>query len=652
MQLQHRTRPSVLSISILLLVLIGGLALPLGETGSNGRERQEWRFHGRDAGGTRYSPLKQITRENVSRLEVAWTYRTRELEYGNAEARASFSATPLMIDGVVYLSTPSSRVIALDAETGRELWIFDPQEKAGKRQFYSHRGVSWWEGPAAGGSGFDRRILTGTVDGRLFALDAGTGRPRPDFGTAGFVDLVGEPADGVDPVVWRRYRVSSPPAIYRDLVIVGSSTIEYPAEGPPGDVRAFDVRTGRHVWTFHTVPPPGEVGHETWEGDSWKNRSGTNVWTTMSVDVENGLVFLPIGSPAYDFYGGDRKGKNLFGNSLVAVEAATGKLVWYYQMVHHDLWDYDLAAQPILTSVRRDGKDIPAVVQLTKMGLTFVLHRLTGELLFPVEHRPVPASTVPGEHAWPTQPFPVKPPPLSRTSMSRADINRLTPEAQRECTALFGRVVHQGLYVPPGLELTLNFPGTLGGANWSGGAVDQSTGLLYVNVNEEGALGHLAPQPPDAPLPFRRTGPFGEYGRFRTREQGWPCQQPPWGVLHAVNLNDGDIAWSVPLGVDDELAARGVPTTGTQNLGGAIVTAGGLVFIGASSDRRFRAFDAATGRQLWEAQLEAGAHATPMTFEGPKTGRQFVVIAAGGGGFLRELSATLSDTLVAFALRP
>jgi quinoprotein glucose dehydrogenase len=600
----------------------------------------DWRSYGRDPGGTRFSPLTEIDRGNVGRLHRAWTYHTGDLDPRPSVQPAAFECTPLAVDGVLYVSTPSGRVIALDGDTGREVWTFQPPPRrpgaAAPRG--PHRGVSYWESR----DGRDRRILYGTPDGRLVALDAGTGRLRTDFGDGGMVDLRSGVADD-----WPHAElgVSSPPAIYRDLAITGSHLQEYPALGPAGDVRAYDVRSGALVWRFHTVPRPGEPGHDTWEGESWKERSGANVWSLISVDVERGLVFLPVGSAAYDFYGGDRKGANLFANSLVALDAATGAVRWRFQTVHHDLWDYDLPAQPALVVVRRDGREVPAVVQVTKTGFVFVLDRTTGQPLLPVEERPVPASTVAGEAASPTQPVPLRPPPLARQSITRGEISTVTPEANRYCTELFDSARAGPLFTPPGLTLTLTFPGTLGGANWSGAAFDPARRRLYVNVNEVGALGGLQPLAPGAPLPYRRAGSGGEYARFWD-ENRWPCQQPPWGTLNAVDLDLGAIAWTVPLGVVDALAARGLPPTGTPSLGGAIATAGGLVFIGGTNDGRFRAFDADTGRELWSDRLEASGHATPMTYRG-HGGRQYVVIAAGGGGYL---SRTTSDVVAAYAL--
>lgn len=549
---------------------------------------------------------------------------------------APFESTPLVIDGLLYFSTPSNRVIALDAENGKEIWQFDPQAgQPGPRQFFQHRGVAYWQSKNAD----DRRILFGTLDGRLMALDAKTGKPCLDFGKGGTVNLRAGVADAFPDA---EYSVTSPPAIYDDLVITGAAVPEYPSVGPGGVVRAFDVRSGKLVWTFHTIPRPGEAGHETWQEDAWQNRTGANVWSIMSVDTERGLIFLPVGSASYDFYGADRKGMDLFANSLVALEAATGKLRWYFQMVHHDIWDYDMPAQPVLITVRRNGREIPAVAQVTKMGFVFILDRPTGKPLFPVEERPVPESNVPGEAAWPTQPFPLKPPPLVRQTFREADISEVTKESHQYCADLSHSLKTRGMYTPYGLELTLVMPGTLGGGNWSGGSFDGASGYLFVNTNEFGAVGRMLPQADGAPEKYRRGSKDGEYARFWDQDQ-WPCQKPPWGTLNAVDVNQGEIVWKVPLGSMGRLQEK----TGAPNLGGSIVTAGGLVFIGATMDSRFRAFDAKTGEQLWSTELEASAHATPITYLGKTRGKQFVVIAAGGGGYFK---GNVSDVLAGFAL--
>jgi len=615
------------SAAALLLLLV-----PCGGWG------QEWRFYGGNARGTRFSSLQQINRQNVGALKRAWTYHTGEVNRSNETDRhhiAPFETTPLVVDGMLYLSTPSNRVIALDPETGKEIWQFDPQAGRAERTFFQHRGVAYWQSE----KGDDRRILYGTFDGRMICLEAKTGKTCHGFGTNGVVNLRAGVADEFPDT---EYAVTSPPALYKDLVITGGAVPEYPSKGPSGAVRAFDVRTGKLVWTFHTIPGPGEAGHETWAEEAWKGRTGANVWSTMSVDAERGLVFLPIGSPSYDFYGGDRKGQDLFANSLVALQASTGRLIWYFQMVHHDLWDYDMPAQPTLITLRRNGESIPAVAQVTKMGSVFIFDRVTGKPLFSVEERPVPKSNVPGEAAWPTQPFPSKPPALVRQQLNETDISPVSAESHRHCAELFHSLETRGMYTPYGLKQTLVMPGTLGGATWSGGSFDPELGYLFVNVNELGAVGAMEPQPAGAPVAYRRGSKEGEYARFWDQNQ-WPCQKPPWGTLNAVDVNKGEIVWKVLLGVVDGLNME----TGSPNLGGSVATAGGLVFIGAAADSRFRAFDSRTGKQLWVAELAASAHAAPVTYIGNKSGKQFVVIAAGGGGYFRGKT---SDEIVAFAL--
>ena len=628
---------------ILLLLVLSSIIL------ANSRSIDptfEWPSYGHDPGGMRYSPLKQINPSNVSRLTRIWTYHTGETLTTPSEKHRpeAFECTPLVVDGVMYLSTPFNRVIALEAETGKEIWQFDPEsDTAGKRRLRGqHRGVAFWSAGNSSGR-TERRILFGTHDGRLIALDAVTGKPCLDFGRQGSVNLREGAADA-----WpdAHYGITSPPAIYKDLVITGAAVPEAPSRGPSGLIRAFDVSTGKLVWRFHPVPPPGEFGNDTWAGDSWKDRTGVNVWSVMSVDSERGMVFLPVGSPAYDFYGGDRKGDNLFGNSLVALDAATGKRLWHYQLVHHDVWDYDLPAQPNLVTVRQNGRAIPAVAQVTKMGLVFLFDRVSGKPLFPIEERPAPQSEVPGEVTSPTQPIPVRPPALSRSTFTRDDLTNITPELRKSCSELLDLLVlPKGRYTPAGLDLTLMFPGTLGGATWSGASFDPSSGYLYVNTNEIGTIGMLKRQPDGSPLAFRRRSQWGEYARFW--HDNYPCQQPPWGLLTAIDLNKGELVWRVPLGVVDALQERGIPQTGTPSLGGSIVTAGGLVFIAGTNDSRFRAFDARTGKELWVAHLEASGHATPITFLGQKTKRQFVAIAAGGGGYFSTITA---DVLAAYAL--
>jgi len=613
-----------------LLLSLGFLLLMIPRSSG-----QAWPHYGADPGGTRYSPLDQINRENVKRLSVAWTYHTGDMSDGTIyPTRSAFECTPIVIDRVMYISTPFSRVIALDAESGKEIWSFDPKiEKKGPYSLFVNRGVSFWR------RGEDKRIFLGTLDGRLFALSAADGKLVKTFGDNGVIDLRAGFAERYPD---RHYGVTSPPLIYRDLVVTGSAVSDGEPQGPSGDVRAFDARTGKLVWRFHTVPQAGEPGNDTWETDSWKERGGTNVWSIMSCDERRGIVYLPLTSPSPDRYGGERKGQNLFGNSLVALNAATGKRLWHYQIVHHDLWDYDLPAQPTLVSIR----GVPAVAQITKMGFLFVFNRLTGEPLFPIEERPVPASEVPGEHAWPTQPFPLKPPPVARQSMTLDEVTDVTPESRAECLKLLEGAKIGKIYQPAGLDYTVIFPGTNGGPDWGGASYDPVSNLLFVNSTDAGQLLKMVKAPEGSKAAYRPRASPNE--RFWDSNR-YPCQKPPWGTLTAIDLNTGTFRWQVTLGAVDALLARGTPPTGAPSMGGSIVTAGGLVFIAATNDSRFRAFDKDTGKELWVTRLDASGHATPMTFKGKRTGKQFVVIAAGGGNKYNKI---YSDALVAFTLPP
>jgi quinoprotein glucose dehydrogenase len=589
----------------------------------------------------RYVDLNDIKRENVSRLAVAWTAHTGDFPGGRPDPTGpveGFQTRPVLAGDLLIVTTTVSRIIALDAESGVEQWRFDPFAGRTRDCERPHRGVAVWETRTSTGA-IERTVFSGTCDGVLVALDAATGKLRQGFADGGVLDL----KPGADARPGEAYAVTSPPAIYKNLVIVGSLVPEETSQGPSGDVRAFDVQTGRQVWRFHTIPQPGEFGHDTWAKDAWQRRTGANVWSSMSVDEANGLVFLPVGSASYDFFGADRPGPTLYANSLVALDAATGQRRWHFQVVHHDVWDYDPPAQPILADVRRGTDTVPVVVQLTKMGLVFVFNRLTGAPIFGVEERPVPSSDVPGEATSPTQPFPVKPPPLARVApLTRDDLTNVSDASRRQCEEMFASVKSGGLFTPPGRDLTLWFPGTLGGATWSGGSVNPALGYLFVNTNEVGAVGRMVAKQNT----FRRDGPRGAYARFWDDQQ-LPCQAPPWGKLHAIDLATGEIVWQIPLGDAPKLAVRGVTGTGTPSLGGSIATSTGLVFIGGTNDRRFRAFDGRTGHLLWQAALPASGHATPISYRGPKSERQFVVIAAGGGG---RFSSEVSDAIVAFAL--
>jgi quinoprotein glucose dehydrogenase len=590
---------------------------------------REWSTYGRDPGARRFSPLTQITRENVATLAPAWSFDT---------GSTTLQVTPIVAGGVMYV-TGGSTVFALEPETGRQIWRYDAGGAV------SRRGVAYWPGDAR----TPPRLFTAAGQGRMVGLDARTGEPIDAFGDRGFVDLKAG-VRGLD----GPFMLITPPAVYKDILITGGSNTENePSQGLYGDIRGWDARTGRLLWTFHTVPRAGEPGVETWEGESWKNRSGTNAWSYMTVDVERGMVFAPTGSPTSDFYGADRKGRNLYGNSLVALDAATGRLKWFQQLVHHDLWDWDLPAAPVLIDVTRGGRTIPAVAQLTKMSTLFIFNRVTGEPIFGLEERPVPRSDVPGEAASPTQPFPVQPPPLSRTAFDPArDLYTLTPEHAAYCRQLWddNAMYTEGIFTPAGLKGTMvTFPSTLGGGNWSGLSYDPGRGLLFTNIMNLGQVARMQPRtdPVTGAVTYARTSPWGSpYARFWNPETKVPCSAPPFGELVAVDVNRAAVVWRVPLGVFDDLKARGFDRTGTPNIGGTIATATGLVFVGASIDRRFRAFDAATGALVWETTLEASAHATPMTFLG-RDGRQYVVVAAGGDGLLQSAPGS---KIVAFAL--
>jgi quinoprotein glucose dehydrogenase len=666
---------------------------------------RDWPAYGGGPEGIRYSPLAQITRANVTRLAVAWTYDTGE--------DGGLQTNPIVVGRTLYTTTPHHRTIALDAATGAVRWSFD----AGLNTRGANRGVTYWtDGRAA-------RIFT-AVDRFVYALDAATGRPIASFGRAGRIDLhegLGRPPES------QSVRLTTPGTIYRDLLIVGGRVSEgLPAS--PGDIRAIDVRTGAVRWTFRTIPAAGEPGAETWPAGARETSGGANNWAGVSVDTARGIVFVPTGSAAADFYGANRPGDNLYANTLLALDAATGKRLWHYQTVRHDIWDRDLPAPPALVTVTRGGRRVDAVAQTSKQGILWLFERTTGRPLFPIVERPFPASTVPGEQASRTQPQPLLPAPFTRQRLTEDMLTRRTPAAHADVLARFRRFRSDGQFVPLGVDVeTIVFPGFDGGAGWGGPAFDPASGLLYVNANELPCTGLLAPAatgsdarqlyvrecaachrddltgaPPQIPSLVdvgRRKSPadlirivrrgvgrmpgqpalaadvveaivgfigsgenrdvahagatgtsqsyrFTGYTRFLDPD-GYPSIAPPWGTLTAIDLNTGAHAWQVPLGEYPELAAQGMATTGTESYGGPIVTGGGLVFIGATSyDKKVRAFDKATGALLWEATLPFSAVGTPATYE--VDGRQFLVVPAGGGKARRPEPS--GGVYVAFAL--
>ena len=589
----------------------------------------DWPSHDHDAGGRRFSPLTQITPANVAKLQPAWTFDT---------GASGIQVTPLVVGGLMYV-TAGRDIMALEPETARVIWRYTAPAAV------SRRGVAYWPG--------DRdtapRLFSGAGD-RLLAVDAERGKPADGFGDGGSVDLKASVRGDVD----GGFSLTSPPAIYQNIVITGGNNGEgSPSAGLYGDIRGWDARTGKLLWSFHTVPRAGEPGVETWNADSWRNRSGTNVWSFFTIDTERGIVYAPLGSPTSDFYGGDRKGANLYGNSIVALDATTGTLKWYRQLVHHDVWDYDLPAAPTLVDVKRNGRTVPAVAVMTKMALLFIFDRVTGEPLFGLEERAVPQSTVPGEATWPTQPFPIKPEPLARNTFDPdKDFYTLTPEHAAYCKDLWrtNAMFTKGPYTPPAVDGTMvTFPSTLGGATWNGLSYDPTLGLVFTSVMNLGQVAKMVPataRDGGASMWVRRTPWGGTIGRFWNPETRVPCSAPPFGELVAVDVNRAEIAWKVPLGFVESLKAKGFANTGTLNVGGSIATASGLLFIGATIDCRFRAFDSRSGRQLWETELTACAHTLPITFLG-KDQRQYVVVAAGGGGYL---GAAPGSKILAFTL--
>jgi len=659
----------------------------------------EWPMHG-GAGNIRYSPLLQVNKTNVAQLEVAWTYDSHDAFKGS-----EMQSNPVVVGGVLYATTPTLKVIALDAATGKELWKFDPSGGAASGARFRHRGVTVHG---------DRVFVT--YRNWLYALSTKTGQPIATFGRDGRVDLregLGRPADKLT------VTASTPGAVFEDLLILGS-TVPETLPSAPGDIRAFDVNTGAIRWAFHTIPRPGEFGYETWPKDAWQIAGGANAWSGVVVDPTLAMVFAATGSSSFDFYGANRKGDNLFADCVLALDARTGKRVWHFQGLRHDVWDLDFPAAPSLVTVTRDGRKVDAVAQVTKTGFVFVLDRKTGTPLFPIEERAVPPSAIDGEALARTEPVPVKPPPFARSGPTEAMLTRRTPQAHAAVLEQF-RTLKHGLFAPPSLDGTIIFPGVDGGAEWGGAAFDADTALLYVNANEMPWIVRLIPNDDTSLYNSKcaschktdRSGTAAaptliDIGSRKTREQladvirhgtgrmpgypdlgaknindlveflvtgkdrgkdpnllneptyvkyrsdgetlwrdpdGYPPLTPPWGTLNAIDLNAGTIRWKIPFGEYPELVAKGLRHTGSDNYGGPVVTASGLLFIGATSfDRKFHAYDKLTGKLLWETTLPAAGSATPAIYS--LNGREYIVIACGGG----KNGASSGSSIVAFAL--
>lgn len=685
MSRHYRTASTLLAGTVVVIgVLLVPARTPLSNISSQ-TSASDWPNYGNDPGGSKYSSLDAINLDNVARLRVAWTARAGDFppetmqpgrHHGADQAppddrRAAgactachqteirFETTPLMRDGRLLLSTPRNRVLALHPGTGEELWSYDPgiDVSMHSSEGLISRGVSAWDDPDRPAETCGQRVFLTTIDARMIAIDARTGRTCSDFGNAGTIDLSqGVGVNGREVEVGD-YLFTSPPAVLNETVVVGSAIGDNRRRDvESGVVRAYDARTGKLRWSFDPIPrTDAHPAAAEWTEEARQTTGAANVWSIISADPERDLVFLPTGSAAPDFYGGDRPGRNDLANSVVALRGSTGEYVWHFQVVHHDLWDYDIPAQPMLIDLERGGATVPAVVVGTKMGHIFVLDRETGEPLFPVEERPVPASDVPGETAWPTQPFPVAPPPLHGTVLTPDSAFGMTDADRNFCRAWIGGLDYQGIFTPPSLRGVVMWPGFAGGLNWGGMGWDPERQMMVTTVKRIAMFLQLHPRQEFESL-SRTEGreytsqagtPYGMSRQPLLSPSGIPCSPPPFGKLVGVDLRDGTIAWERPLGSLPPLAeVPGSGAFGSVVFGGPLVTAGGLTFIAAGQDDMFRAFETATGRAVWEYKLPAGGQASPMTYE--FGGRQYVVIAAGGRGGI----GTLGDYIVAFGLEP
>ena len=648
----------VLSWAVALLLALR-VILAWGGPSASDASTDTWPYYGHDAGGMRYSPLTQINRDNVAQLRVAWTSHTGDVsEGGGRRKRSGFETTPLFEDGTLYLTTAFNRIVALDPETGRERWAYDP--KIDLDGDYGdglvNRGVATWLDPARSSKQpCRRRIFESTQDARLVAVDASTGAPCGDFGRAGQVSL--RNVLEYDPG-W--YHMTSPPAIIDDLVVVGSAIDDnHRVDMARGVVRAYDARTGALRWSWDPLPANPTRAASEGKGRSWRSGAG-NAWSIIAVDAGRDLLFVPTGSASPDYYGGLRPGDDKWANSVVALRGKTGQLAWGFQLVHHDLWDFDSASPPLLATLHLDGNEVPVVIQGNKSGLLYVLSRDTGQPVFPVEERPVPQTDVPGEITSPTQPFPVKPPPLAPQTLSADQAWGPTPEDRDWCRNYLAHLRNEGIFTPPSLEGTLMVPGNLGGMTWSGYAFDPKRSILVSNVNHLVAIARLIPRDKyndrssrteDGDYGDQLGAPYGLYRRFIQSPSDLPCSPPPWGMLTAVDMAEGKIRWQVPLGSMQDFGGThsGQIPPGSISLGGPIVTAGGLVFIAGATDCFLRGFDTDTGKELWKARLPACGNATPMTYRVAAADKQYLVIAAGGHPKITE--EKLGDTLVAYTLR-